>query len=86
MSEEHEIFYSLIEWSKRRRIKGRPCSARPGVLTVGISYAQLKYEGFHKRKEDHCSILLGVFHVSLFIFYHWETMDKDIDSSPSCIY
>jgi len=39
-------------------------------ILVGISYAQLKYEGFHKRTEDHCSILLGVFKVSLFIFYH----------------
>ena len=52
------------------------------LAPVGISYAQLKYERFHKRIEDYCSILPGVFQVSLFIFYLWETMDKDIDSSP----
>jgi len=51
-------------------------------MLVGISYAQLKYEGFCKRTENHYSILPGVFQISLFIFYHWETMDKDIDSSP----
>jgi len=56
------------------------------MMSVGISYAQLKYKGFRKRTEDHSSILPGVSQVSLFIFYHWETMDKDIDSSPSCIY
>jgi hypothetical protein len=40
------------------------------IKGVGISYAQLKYEGFRKRTENHCSILPGVFQVSLFIFYH----------------
>jgi len=41
------------------------CSSYPGSThSVGISYAQLKYEGFRKRTEDHCSILLGVFQVS----------------------
>jgi hypothetical protein len=30
-------------------------------MPVGISYAQLKYEGFRKRTENHCSILPGVF-------------------------
>jgi len=55
-------------------------------MLVGVSYAQLKYEGFHQRTGNHCSILPGVFQVPLFIFYHRETMDKDIDSSPSCIY
>jgi hypothetical protein len=36
------------------------------MLDVGISYAQLNYEGFCKRTENRCSILPGVFHVSLF--------------------
>ena len=48
------------------------------MALVGISYAQLKYEGFRKRIENHYSILPRVFHVSLFIFYHWETMDEDV--------
>jgi len=39
-------------------------------MLVGISYAQLKYEGFRKRTENHCTILPGVFQVSLFIFYN----------------
>ena len=55
-------------------------------LNVSISYAQLKYKGFRKRTEEHCSILLRVFQVSLFIFYHWEIMDKDIDSSILLLY
>jgi hypothetical protein len=37
---------------------------------------RIEYEGFHKRIEYHCSILPGIFLVSLFIFYHRETMDK----------
>jgi len=36
-------------------------SAMVPKMLVGISYAKLKYEGFRKRIEDHCSILLGVF-------------------------
>jgi hypothetical protein len=36
---------------------------------------QIEYEGFRKRIEYHCSILLGVFQVLLFIFYHRETME-----------
>ena len=39
-------------------------------LAIGISYAQLKYEGFRKPRENHCSIIPEVFEVSLFIFYH----------------
>jgi hypothetical protein len=36
---------------------------------------QIEYEGFRKRTEYHCTILPGVFQVSLFIFYHRETME-----------
>jgi len=31
------------------------------ATTVGISYAYLKYKGFRKHIENHCSILPGVF-------------------------
>ena len=36
---------------------------------------QIEYEGFRKCTEYHCSILPGVFQVSLFIFYHRETIE-----------
>jgi len=39
-------------------------------VLVSFSYAQLKYEGFRKRTENHYSILPGVLQVLLFIFYH----------------
>jgi hypothetical protein len=44
---------------------------------VGCWYllTQIEYKGFRKRTEYHCSILPGVFQISLFIFYHKETME-----------
>jgi hypothetical protein len=36
---------------------------------------QIEYEGLYKRTKYHCSILLEVFQVSLFIFYHKKTME-----------